>query len=345
MAEPVYRISPDGHQVDISKAVGILSDDILAVDTSPDADGHIELAGAPSRSLVEPTGTVDNGRTYQSVREDAYFLPNDEKEQKRLDQQHFYLRGMLDGELCIAPVRPKKVLDLCTGTGVWAIQYAAEHPDAEVYGVDLSLIQPKTGLPPNVSFGLADVEAESWLPGHTFDYIHVRLVWTAMKDMRKLLQSIYDHLEPGGWYETLDTIPQISSFDGSSAGSSLDKLVTIICQAVQKFGVDSMQTAKIPGLLREIGFVDVSQRLYPRPFSSWPTDKKYKAYGAYMRAETPAMMGVMAKFLPAIDFPQEQLQELFDSAIAELDGRELHAYWPLAVICGRKPLEGEAPKS
>lgn len=41
-------------------------------------------------------------------------------------------------ELSKAPVKsPQKVLDLGTGTGIWAIDYAHEHPEAEVIGLDL----------------------------------------------------------------------------------------------------------------------------------------------------------------------------------------------------------------
>ena len=53
----------------------------------------------------------------------------------------------LDNRLGLAPPndpdsKVKRVLDVGTGTGIWAIDYADEHPDAKVIGVDLSPIQP-----------------------------------------------------------------------------------------------------------------------------------------------------------------------------------------------------------
>jgi tRNA G46 methylase TrmB len=36
----------------------------------------------------------------------------------------------------------QQVLDIGTGTGIWAIDYADAHPDSTVIGVDLSPIQP-----------------------------------------------------------------------------------------------------------------------------------------------------------------------------------------------------------
>lgn len=44
-----------------------------------------------------------------------------------------------------APMRsPKNMLDIATGTGISAIQFAKEHPESNVVGTDLSTIQPCT---------------------------------------------------------------------------------------------------------------------------------------------------------------------------------------------------------
>ena len=53
-------------------------------------------------------------------REGAYYLPNDEAEQARLDLlHHIYLLG-IDGELHLSPLKTvKRCLDFGTGTGLW----------------------------------------------------------------------------------------------------------------------------------------------------------------------------------------------------------------------------------
>ena len=60
---------------------------------------------------------------------------------------------MLDGELFRAPISnaPGRVLDVGTGTGIWAMDFADEYPSAVVIGIDLSPIQP-SWVPTNCKF-------------------------------------------------------------------------------------------------------------------------------------------------------------------------------------------------
>jgi hypothetical protein len=87
----------------------------------------------------------ENGRRYHAYKAGHYPMPNDENELDRLDLQHHIFTLLLNGELFLAPVKPEtteRVLDMGTGTGLWAIELADRFPDATVTGVDLSPIQP-----------------------------------------------------------------------------------------------------------------------------------------------------------------------------------------------------------
>lgn len=46
---------------------------------------------------------------------------------------------LLDGRLHLSPIgdNPQEVLDIGTGTGIWAIDMADKYPSANVVGVDL----------------------------------------------------------------------------------------------------------------------------------------------------------------------------------------------------------------
>jgi cyclopropane fatty-acyl-phospholipid synthase-like methyltransferase len=65
-------------------------------------------------------------------------------EKDRLDLHNEIFLMLMQNKLYTAPLdHPQRVLDVGTGTGIWAIDMADRHPEAEVRGVDLSPIQPR----------------------------------------------------------------------------------------------------------------------------------------------------------------------------------------------------------
>ncbi|KAI9729373.1 MAG: hypothetical protein M1834_006897 [Cirrosporium novae-zelandiae] len=87
---------------------------------------------------------LDNGRSIHPFESAGYLLPNDEREKHRLNFQHGIWLTTLDGRLYLAPLKQdiQNVLDVATGTGIWAMEFADKFPSAQVIGTDLSPMQP-----------------------------------------------------------------------------------------------------------------------------------------------------------------------------------------------------------
>lgn len=174
---------------------------------------------------------------------------------------------LLDHRLHCAPVQsPKHVLDIATGTGIWAIQFAKQHPDATVTGTDLSLIQPPAdALPPNVAFVKENSETDEWVFPHPFDFIFLRLVYTCFDDYPALVRRCFAHLAPGGWLEFDDSGFGLLCTDGTLEGTAWDRWTRLILRAGALAGRDFHVAKKYKQWLLEAGFVDVVERTIPVP--------------------------------------------------------------------------------
>lgn len=110
--------------------------------TSSSDEDYIYDVQSVTSSVLEYE--YENGRRYHGWMAGSYPLPNDEAEMERMDLKHHVMRLLCDGRLHIAPLsNPRRILDLGTGSGIWAIEMGEKFPDATISGVDLSVIQPE----------------------------------------------------------------------------------------------------------------------------------------------------------------------------------------------------------
>jgi hypothetical protein len=95
-------------------------------DTVTDPGYETDSLGSPSTSISSSVRNYmfENGRRYHRFREGAYNFPNDETEQAREDMKHAMVVNLCGGRLHFAPIgdNPQNILDMGTGTGIWAIE-------------------------------------------------------------------------------------------------------------------------------------------------------------------------------------------------------------------------------
>lgn len=204
----------------------------------------------------------ENGRRYHAFRSGQYFLPNDEAEQDRLDLTHHILSLLLGGDLFKAPItEPKRILDIGTGTGIWAIDIADTFPAAEVIATDLSPIQPKW-IPPNLEFQVDDAEADRWSFSKPFDYIHLRNLGGSIADWPKLIKNVYDNLAPGGYIEAVDWETYSRTDDDSlPADSAMAQWQRELNEAAEKSGREMRTAIKLKGWVEGAGFETVTEEV------------------------------------------------------------------------------------
>lgn len=76
-----------------------------------------------------------------------------------MELQGLVMTELFGGRWYLSPITeegpPTRVLDIGTGTGIWALEMGDRFPETKVYGIDLSPIQP-TAVPSNVHFFVQD---------------------------------------------------------------------------------------------------------------------------------------------------------------------------------------------
>ncbi|KAK3314452.1 S-adenosyl-L-methionine-dependent methyltransferase [Apodospora peruviana] len=288
-----------------------------------------------------------HGRTYHNFgggEKAEYWAPNDDTQNEQLDINHHLLSLTLGNKLYLAPLsNPKKVLDIGTGTGIWAIDFADEFPDAAVTGIDLSPIQP-SWVPPNCSFELDDASKEWTYPDNTFDYIHIRYMIGSFKDWQSVYREAYRCLKPGGWLEHFECSSSVLCDDGSIPEDSIfSEWKRVFHEAGEKLGqtFEVIDDDRYVGWMKEAGFKDVQSRTFKTPVGSWPADKTMKEIGQFNRLGLE--MGIEGFGLYVLThimgWSYEEVQVFMAKVRAGLRNKKWHAYCVWGAAWTQKPLE------
>jgi hypothetical protein len=69
-----------------------------------------------------------------------------------------------------------------------------------------------------------------------FDYIHLRLMVSSLDDPRRVMQTIFDNLRPGGWVEYQDTIFDVGAIDDTLTGTPFQERLRLMQTASTNLG-------------------------------------------------------------------------------------------------------------
>jgi len=316
-------------------------------DVGTDAGYETDTNASASTSLAESVRdyVFENGRRYHRFREGRYNFPNDDVEQQREDMKHNMVK-MLCGQLYFAPIgdNPRHIIDLGTGTGIWAIEMGDLFERADILGVDLSPHQPEW-VPPNVRFMVDDVESPWLHPENYFDYIHSRHTVMAIKDWPKLLRTGLDHLRPGGWFEMQEVVHFPVSMNGTMPPDHpVAQYWSLITEGLRNLGIDFHAAAggRLAAKMREAGYVNVTERVLQIPIGTWPKNKVLKTVGLYWRIIL--MDGIQAIALGpltrGLKWSREQVELFLIQVRRAYHDNSCLMYMPLHIVYGQKPERG-----
>ncbi|BCS01615.1 class I SAM-dependent methyltransferase [Aspergillus luchuensis] len=283
-----------------------------------------------------------HGRRYHAHHLGNYPFPNDQPEQDRLDMVHHIFYRLINNRLFLAPINPdgKRILDIGTGTGIWAIQMGDEYPNVEqIVGNDLSPIQP-SWVPPNVKFIVDDVEKE-WMESAPYDYIHCRYMAGSIRDWPRLIQQCYENLKLGGWLELQESVNTLYSEDESlKADSYMVKMMDGLKEACLKIGQTMDPAPEFEKWVGEAGFGAVHTMKFKLPIGSWPKDARLKECGSFMRVNfVEGVEGFTAAlFGDVLGWEQSDIEDLNAGVKRESLRKDIHPIFDVLVVAAQKPM-------
>lgn len=305
----------------------------LEADDSIDDEAYAESTTSSYVTSIASSirrGIEENGRTYPAYGKHLPAVPCDEDELDRNDLQHSKINLILSGRLHLAPIgqSPEKILDLGTGSGIWAIDMADKYASASVVGVDIAVVQPQW-VPPNLEFEIEDVENDWLWTTNRWDFIHGRELMFAIRDWPKLIRQSLEHLRPGGYMEIAGTVPLIGCDDGTfpenTAYAQLSKIYFEIGDAM---GATAMAPTHWKRQMEEIGFEDVRENIFKIPTNPWPKDKRLKNIGAFELIHfRDTIVGLFLRgYTQLLKGDLNHFQVLMAQARTEVQNRNMHTY-------------------
>lgn len=316
----------------------------MDLDSSPhDPDGDSEPVATDyidGLSLAPLTNDVcnyvfENGRRYHNLYPATYHLPNDKREQERLELQYAAIALLVDKSLFLSPIKnPKAILDQGTGTGLWAIDVGDAYPTAQVYGTDISPIQPSF-VPPNVQFIVDDMELPWLYDENSLDLIHSCMGNAfSSRDWDNFLTESWSKLAPGGWVEIKDI-----DFTPLSQGFSLpqDSHIMRWHKLLEEASLLAgninfhFDAARLASHLQSLGFINITIKTFRIPLGRLQWGRKSDTTRVWWRevfysSLEPYSMALFTKFLR---WSERKVERFLVDVESDMKKIEYHWDWQL----------------
>ncbi|KAI1003186.1 hypothetical protein K3495_g5018 [Podosphaera aphanis] len=235
------------------------------------------------------------------------------------------------------------ILDLGTGTGIWAIEIADKVYGlrGEVCGVDLAWTQPAQ-IPINIEFLQRDVDLPWYdLAENVWDFVHIRMLNGGVTDWPSVYRRALRLLKRGqGWIEHLEIDLTPRCDDGSfPSNSALNYWTRVVLEATEQAGQRLSYNEETRLLLNQTGFEDIQEHIVKIPLNPWPTDQNMKEVGRWYNLGFSRGLQAMAlaPLTRMKDWRIEQVNQLCDAARKEICCQSFHVYHNLHIWNARRP--------
>lgn len=210
---------------------------------------------------------IIEGRSYETIENTSYILPNDNPEIGRLNDQHYFLKYTFNGNYKV-PIKNLlqdgiKVLDVGCGSGVWCLDMAYEFDNSIYWGMDISEKFPNNIKPLNCNFKVGNIIKEFPLESNYFDFIHQRLLVAGIpaKDWINVINNIKIGLKNNGWLQLVECY-----LEPYNAGPKFKKLMDCGINILEDNKLDPYIAKKLKNILiQDNNFININEETIDIP--------------------------------------------------------------------------------
>ncbi|VUC29681.1 unnamed protein product [Clonostachys rosea] len=292
-------------------------------------------------------GLWRHGRYYGDWKPWKYIFPIDAEELNRSDMLHKFFSLANDGEITTTNLRGDRqlrVMDLGTGTSIWATLFLRKFIHAEILGVDINQIQPPT-IPVRFIPIQFDLEEPCWDKlWQDCDLIHIRqLLGSIETDLwPTIYKNIFNHLLPGhGFIEQteIDWDPQWDESGDIPSPSSVkewaDRFLAGLDASKRSARVDPVHRRR---MLEDAGFTDIEVKITRLYASPWSRDEKLNDIARWFNMSFISGIEGMS-LIPMIDYGDmriEEVRNLCRRVEREMSHLQYHVYMTMYTWTARR---------
>ncbi|KAJ4010932.1 hypothetical protein NW758_015221 [Fusarium oxysporum] len=168
------------------------------------------------------------------------------------------------------PSTYRRVLDIGTASGRWALDFADEHPGVEVTSIDLTPLAPNY-VPPNLCFQVVKSLDLQTFKKSSQDFVHLRELKGRINNWVEFAREIFDVLKPGGVAEFHERTIEFKAKAELPEDSFMKEWGDLFRKAGAERGArfDVIESGILLSSLRAAGFSDIKEYTYDVPIEHW----------------------------------------------------------------------------
>ncbi|KAK8091419.1 hypothetical protein PG997_001780 [Apiospora hydei] len=204
------------------------------------------------------------------------------------------------------------------GYGLWS-----------VLGVDLEPIPPQSEVP-NCQFQVMNI-TDAWKFQLQFDFVHLRMLGELPP--LSAIDSLYEHLAPGGWAEFTEWVQVLQCPNHSVEGSAFERWD----RAYRRGKLQIRETGHVSVPLQrhvEEGRVPTSsRRKYAVPLNAWPNSKSLQRIGSMTATNYLSVIEILSRdlFVHVLGWTAQESDALISQVRTDLQEPNIHSFYTLYI--------------